>query len=149
MHKTLLLILTLVIATPTLAQYKNNDLSLITETIQNYYDGYIERDIDKLNKAFDTENGTMKVPTGRGFNPKGFKNVMFKDLVPKWGNREKLSASELQDCALQILNIDIEYGNIASAKMSMKVGDVTYIDILSLHIINGEWKITNKIYHVK
>lgn len=144
MHKTILFILTLVIATPTLAQNKTDDLTSITQTIQNYYDGYIERDIDKLNKAFDTDNGTMKVPTDNGF-----KNVFFKDLVPKWGNRAKLSLSELQDCALQILNIDIEYGNIASAKMSMKVGDVTYIDILSLHIINGEWKITNKIYHVK
>jgi len=144
MHKTLSLILTLVIATPTLAQNKTDDLTSITQTIQNYYDGYIERDIDKLNKAFDTDNGTMKVPTDNGF-----KNVFFKDLVPKWGNRAKLSVSELQDCALQILNIDIEYGNIASAKMSMKVGDVTYIDILSLHIINSEWKITNKIYHVK
>ena len=118
MHKMLLLILTLVIATPTLAQKKTDDLTRITQTIQNYYDGYIERDIDKLNKAFDTDNGTMKVPTDNGF-----KNVFFKELIPKWGNRAKLSARELQDCALQILNIDIEYGNIASAKMSMKVGD--------------------------
>jgi hypothetical protein len=91
----------------------------------------------------------MKIPLDANDSTKDFKNVFFKDVVPKWGNREKLSNTELENCALHILNIDIEAGQIASAKMSMKVGDVTYIDILSLNLINGDWKITNKIYHVK
>jgi hypothetical protein len=149
MKKTYLVVLTIALSLPGFSQTKTDDLKLITISIQNYYDGYIERDIDKLNKAFDTENGTMKVPIDSNDSSKGFKNIFFKELVPKWGNREKLSTKELQNCALRILNIDVEGGKIASAKMSMKVGDVTYIDILSLHRIDGEWKITNKIYHVE
>ena len=149
MHKALIIILISTLSFSGFSQNKTDDLTGITQTLQNYYNGYIERDIDKLNKAFDTENGTMKVPTDNSLPPKGFKNVLFKDVIPKWGNKEKLSDSELSDCVLHILNIDVESGNIASAKMSMKVGDITYIDVLSLHHINGVWKITNKMYHVK
>lgn len=131
------------------SQPQPDEITLITQTVNNYYDGYIKRDIKKLYQAFDTENGTMKVPVDSKDYSKGFKNVLFKTLVPKWGNRAQLSELELQNCTLHILNIDIESGQIASVKMSMKVGDITYIDILSLHVINSEWKITNKIYHVK
>lgn len=128
------------------SQPQRDDITLITQTVNNYYNGYIERDIEKLYQAFDTENGTMKVPLDSKNPSKGFKNVLFKTLVPKWGNRAQLSTMELQNCALHILNIDVESGQIASVKMSMKVGDTTYIDILSLHVIDSIWKITNKIY---
>lgn len=118
----------------------------IQKTIQNYYDGYIDRDLSKLNLAFDTENGTMKVPILENDKIVGYENHYFKNLMPKWGNRDKLSEKILQNCALQILNIDVVDEQIASAKMSMKVDALTYIDILSLQKIKGIWKITNKIY---
>jgi len=149
MHKALIITLILTLSLSGFSQNKTDDITRITQTVQHYYEGYIERDIDKLNTAFDTDYGTMKVPVNTNDSSKGYKNVYFKELIPKWRNRKKLSESELQDCALHILNIDVEPGNIASTKMSMTVKDVTYIDILSLHNINGEWKITNKIYHVK
>ncbi len=125
-----------------------NDLVAITQTITNYYEGYIDRDIEKLNKAFDTDHGTMKVPVDPNDDTKGFRNRYFSEIVPKWGNREKLDEKTLKNCKLEILNIDVESSKIASGKMLMKVGDVTYIDILSLHKIGNDWKITNKIYHV-
>lgn len=125
-----------------------SDIEAITKTITNYYEGYIERDINKLNKAFDTDHGTMKVPVDDNDHSKGFRNRYFGEILPKWGNREKLDEQTLANCKLEILNIDIEYSKIASGKMLMKVGDITYIDILSLHKIGGQWKITNKIYHV-
>jgi len=121
----------------------------VIEAIQNYYDGYIERDINKLNKAFDTENGTMKIPVKENEKIIGYKNAYFKDLMPIWGNRKKLTDEILKNCALEILNIDIVDAKIASAKISMKVNTVTYIDILSLQKINGFWKITNKMYVVR
>ncbi|MBO6607127.1 nuclear transport factor 2 family protein [Psychroserpens sp.] len=124
------------------------DIEAISTTITNYYEGYIHRDIDKLNKAFDTENGTMKVPIDNNDLSKGFRNRYFSEVVPKWGNRKKLDSETLANCKLEILNIDVESSKIASGKMLMKVGDVTYIDILSLHKIGETWKITNKIYHV-
>ena len=61
------------------------------------YDGYIDRNINKLNKAFDLENGTMKVLILKDEKVIGFNNLYFKDLVLKWGNRKKLSPEVLQN----------------------------------------------------
>ncbi|WP_026776792.1 nuclear transport factor 2 family protein [Polaribacter sp. Hel_I_88] len=131
------------------SQEKTTPINEIQQTIQNYYDGYIERDIDKLNKAFDTENGTMKIPITENDKTVGFKNAYFKDLMPIWGNRAKLSEEILINCALQILHIDVVDAEIASAKISMRVDRVTYVDILSLQKIKNVWKITNKIFVVR
>jgi hypothetical protein len=131
------------------SQKKENPIQEIQNTIQNYYSGYIDRDINKLNKAFDTLNGTMKIPVIKDDITIGYKNAFFKDLMPIWGNRQKLSAEVLQNCSLTILNIDIVDAKIASAKISMKLDTTTYIDILSLQKINDTWKITNKIYVIR
>ena len=130
------------------SQNQSNNIQLITTTIENYFEGYIERDINKLNQAFDTLNGTMKVPFIADDGSENFENKYFKDLIPVWGSREKLSQSILDNCSLKIINMDIEQEEIATAKISMKVDDVTYIDILSLQKMNSVWKITNKIYIV-
>lgn len=144
-----LIVLFLSISFRTFSQEKEPVLESIQATIHNYFDGYIERDINKLNQAFDTENGTMKVPKMENGKVIGFKNAYFKDLMPIWGNREKLSKKVLENCALEIQNIDIIDGKMASAKISIKVDTVTYIDILSLQKINNLWKITNKTFVVE
>ncbi|WP_299334065.1 nuclear transport factor 2 family protein [uncultured Psychroserpens sp.] len=146
--KNIYILLLTLICLPVSSQSKNNDLDLIKICIQNYFDGYIERDIVKLNNAFDTENGTMKVPVNINGKITAYENKYFKDLMPQWGSRDKLPEAVLNNCALHILNIDIDNSKIATAKISMKVDDITYIDILSLQKINDNWKITNKMYYV-
>ena len=146
-RKYILLIITCIGIELGFAQ-NQTDIEAITATITNYYEGYVERDINKLNEAFDTKYGTMKVPVDNNDLSQGFLNRYFSEVVPKWGNRKKLDAKTLASCKLEILNIDVESAKIASGKMLMKVGEITYIDILSLHKIGDKWKITNKIYHV-
>ena len=141
--------ITIIMFLSAFTMYCQDETKAVKSTIQNYYDGYIDRDIKKLNKAFDLENGTMKVPILKDEKVIGFNNLYFKDLVLKWGNRKKLSPEILQNCGLKILSIDIVDDKIASAKISMKVDTITYIDILSIQKIKGKWKITNKIYSVR
>lgn len=123
--------------------------ALITETVENYFYGYINRDIDLLNKAFDLENGTMKVPIKEGDTIVGFRNRYFKEVVPKWGNREKLPKEQLDNCKLTILFLDIVDEQMAIVKISMKVDTIIYIDLLSVQKIKDDWKITNKTYTVR
>ena len=149
MLKKTILIFSLLFTFSLMSQNKKSTLQQIETTIQNYYDGYINRDINKLNLAFDTENGTMKVAIKENDKVTGYKNAFFKNLMPIWGNRKKLKPKVLNNCALTVLNIDVVDNKIASAKISMKVDTVTYIDILSLEVINNTWKITNKIYAVR
>lgn len=124
-------------------------MGLIKTTIENYYNGYINRDFLLLEKAFDPQNGTMKVPILKDEKIIGFQNHFFKDLIQKWSSREELSDDVLKNYASTILNIDIVEQKMASAKINMKVDTTSYIDILSLQKIAGDWKITNKTFVIK
>ncbi len=148
MLKRIILLFCVLNYLPTSAQELSNDIELVTSTIENYYNGYVHRDSVKLYRAFDHVNGVMKVPSKDEKGEDYVKNVYFKDLLPKWYGREKLSQDVLDNSELKILNIDVAEGIIGSAKIYMKVGDDVYIDILSLQNINKQWKITNKIYMV-
>lgn len=130
------------------AQVNMNDTQLVIKTIENYFNGYIERDNYKLNMAFDTQNGTMKVPVKTQSGEVSFENNYFKDIIPKWSNGEKLSAAVLNNCSLKILSLDIVEGVMGIAKIEMKVDNTVYLDVLSLQKLNREWKITNKMYVV-
>ena len=149
MIKNSLIIFLLFFSFSTFSQDKKNEVGLIKTTIENYYNGYMNRDFLLLEKAFDPQNGTMKVPILKDEKIIGFQNHFFKDLIQKWSSREKLSDDVLKKCALTILNIDIVEQKMASAKINMKVDTITYIDILSLQKIAGDWKITNKTFVIK
>lgn len=129
-----------------LSQDSVHDVNSITATIENYFNGYIDRDSVQLYRAFDHVNGVMKVTSKTKEGKEIVENIYFKELLPKWSGREKLPQSVLDNSELKILNIDVAESKIGSAKIFMKVGDDVYIDILSLQKINGEWKITNKIF---
>ena len=141
MIKNSLIIFLLFFSFSTFSQDKKNEVGLIKTTIENYYNGYMNRDFLLLEKAFDPQNGTMKVPILKDEKIIGFQNHFFKDLIQKWSSREKLSDDVLKNCALTILNIDIVEQKMASAKINMKLDTITYIDILSLQKIAGDWKI--------
>lgn len=147
--KKLFIICFLGITAIVMSQEKMTNVSAVKQTIQNYYDGYIYRDINKLTKAFDLEHGAMKVPVTENKEIVGYRNRYFKELIPKWGNRKKLAENVLANCSLTILNVDVVDATIASAKIIMKVDTISYVDILSLHNIKRQWKITNKIYAVR
>lgn len=127
-------------------QEQQSETDLVIASVENYFYGYIERDENKLNKAFDLEHGTMKIPVLENQELTGYSNAYFKEIIPKWGNRATLSKAALENCKLTILSIHIESNKMATVKMKMQVGTTTYIDILSLQKINAHWKITNKMF---
>jgi len=132
-----------------IAQNKEKDIQLTMETIENYFDGYINRDSQKLNAAFDIENGTMKTPFDSEEGKESFQNKYFKDIIPMWSAREQLTSEIKNNCSLEILSLDIIEGKLAIGKIEMKIDQATYIDVLSLQKLNNQWKITNKMYLTK
>lgn len=144
-YKLLLLILTLNIL---LISAQEDDLANIKLAVTNYYDGYVERDSVKLYAAFDADNGTMKVPVKNEDGQWLYENRYFKEILPVWSNREKLTQAVLSGCKLTIHAIEMTHAKLAVAKMTMKVGNKIYYDVLSLQKMNEEWRITNKMYVV-
>ena len=133
----------------TTAQDKIGDMQLIIETVEDYFYGYIERDIAKLNSAFDTENGIMKIVDKTKEGQEISHNNLFKDIVPKWAANEQLSTEAKKNCTLKFLNLEIIEGTLAISTIEMKIEQTVFIDVLSLQKLNNAWKITNKMYVVK
>lgn len=127
-------------------QEKADDLAAVKTSVENYFQGYIHRDQARLELAFDTENGTMKLPATTEAGEEGFENGYFKDIIPKWGSREKLPKEVLAQAKLEVHSIDVVSAKMAVAVIRMEVGDKIYIDVLSLQKMNAQWKITNKMY---
>ena len=148
MIKSYLFPIALMICISLAAQNQSNEINAITETIENYFYGYLHGDSDKLYRAFDSENGAMKVISTAEDGNETADNMYFKDLITRWTSREKFSQEILNNSSLDIVEIDEVNGKIASARIRMKVGETVYIDILSLQKINQQWKITNKIFVV-
>lgn len=144
--KNFVLFLLFVIPAMSKAQSGQDDLLLVKTTVENYFYGYVDRNIVQLNAAFDTTNGTMKIPYQSEEGKEGFKNGSFSEIVKKWGSRKPLSAEDRKACTLEIQDIDVVDGKLATARLKMKVVDKVYLDILSLQKMNGQWKITNKMY---
>ncbi len=149
MQKKLFTIVLFVLSFSLMSQKKNNDTQSVITTIENYFYGYIERDIDKLNTAFDIENGTMKILSKDKDGKESFQNEYFKNIIPKWATKDAMSPETLKKCSLKILNLDITEDTMGVAKIEMKLGKATYIDMLCLQKLNGDWKITNKFYLAK
>ncbi|MGV6831247.1 MAG: nuclear transport factor 2 family protein [bacterium] len=142
------LLLLVLILNVFLISAQEDDLTNIKFAVTNYYNGYVERDSVKLYAAFDADNGTMKVPVKNEDGQWLYENRYFKDILPVWSNREKLSDEVLNTCQLTIHSMEITHAKLAVAKMTMKVGDKVYYDVLSLQKMNEEWRITNKMYVV-
>ncbi len=143
--KKSLLVIALFLFVSSYAQSGKDDLNTINKTLDNYFQGYVERDLGKLRSAFDTENGTMKLPVKSEDN-QGFKNGYFKDIVQNWASKPPMKPEDKAISWIKVLSMDIISDKLASAKVEFKVGNALFIDLLTLQKISGQWKITNKSF---
>ncbi len=118
---------------------QSQDLELIKETVQFYFDGMFYGDMDKLTKAFHKEaflighfHGTFNVMPVQGF---------IDMLAPATPPSTKGEAFDME-----ILTIDIT-GQVAAVKVRDVYGKMSYIDYLNLAKVEGTWMIVNKTYH--
>ena len=139
-------ILLLLLFAPLLSLGQDEDFLGVNQAINNYFEGYVNRDIDKLKAGFHIEAGAMKRVM---YSDEGKQSIMiypFDELIPAWAKGKPRSQDVIANSILEVLSIDITDKQIASAKIKMIVGDKGYTDVLSLHKINGVWKITDKMF---
>lgn len=121
--------------------YKEN-IREIENLIANYFEGIFYGDIGKLESCFH-ENL---------FIYGDIKGVDYLKSSSEYleGVKNRESPKDLnEDLKMKIIGIDI-IGKIAMAKLHVPMLGYNYYDFLSLSIINGDWKIVNKIFtHVK
>lgn len=117
----------------------SNDRDLITETIQMYFEGMMERDPYKLKKAF--------IPEARliGFRGEHFTITSFESWVEATSKGEPRSPLDYKN---EIVSIRVQ-SNAASVETELYWPGIYYYDFLTLMKIDGAWKIVNKSWSEK
>ncbi len=70
----------------------------------------------------------------------GVVSVLIRDAIKRWTSRPADKSWG------KVLSIDIVDGHMAAATVEMIYRGHIYLDLLSLHKINGDWKIVNKLF---
>lgn len=118
------------------------DDAAVRQTIQLYFDGLRNRDVESLKKAFHADAKLYTV------DKTGALDEMNQE---KWYTRIRPSAQNPDarwEVDANIASLEIN-GNTAVAKTIVEFPRVQFTDYLSLLKLNGEWKIVNKIYSAK
>lgn len=113
-----------------------DDRAAIEETVRHYFRGDVERDVERLKKAFHPhaelltagEEGELEILTQEAWH----------ESVEATPDRERPEP--------ELLSVDI-HGKAALAKTRLTFSDGRFTDYLSLLKLDGGWVIVNKIYH--
>ena len=138
------IIVTLILAAGTLvaaveAKKARNDareIAAVCAVVQLYFDGIIDYDEAKLNKAFHPDAYVIGVNRDGEFE---------RDAFQDWVVYTRGKAPDPTGRNNTIVSVDIA-GRAASVKTDLHWPHVRYIDYLSLLKIDGQWKIVNKIW---
>ena len=125
----------------TIIMYKEK-LEKIEQVIKNYWEGIYFGDLQKLGSSF-AENAYLYGDVRGVEYMKSLNNYLE-------GVKDRKSPNDLEESfAMELLGLEI-VGNVAIAKLHMPMLGYNYYDFLSLSIVDGEWKIVNKVFtHVE
>ena len=120
----------------TQAQTQNNDLQLIEETVNYYFDGMTTHNAKSFEKAFHP-NATMKWIEGK------YKEVNAIDELSAYVNTNDPLKTKTSIMAINIA------GDAANAQLELEYNTFSYIDFMHLLKIDGKWKIVSKTYSTR
>lgn len=118
----------------------HNDTKLITDTVNLYFKGTYQGDAAQLIRAF---------------HPEARVTGSLKDQLYDWTLAEfieRVTATPTARDKKELYNKEIVFidqsNNAAMVKARVNVGNLIFIDYISLLKINGEWVIRNKSFSV-
>lgn len=120
----------------------NDKANQISKVVKNYLDGVYYGNVKLLQNSF-TENAFL-------FGD--IKGDSYKKSLEEYleGVKARKSPEELEEpYKMEILGIEV-MGNVGVAKVHLPMLGFNYYDFLSLCLVDGEWKIVNKVFtHVE
>lgn len=117
-----------------LAQQQSSDREMIRATVQNYFDGMMQRDRTKLDLAFVSEARLI------GFRGSDFTITPYEEWAAATASGTPRSVDEYKN---ELISIRIN-GHAAVAETELYWPGIYYYDYLTLLKVNGSWKIVNK-----
>lgn len=117
----------------------SSTLLSVGKTVQSYFDGMHFGDTQRLRSAFHPDAYLF------GYYHGDFSRMSFEDWMSEVEGMDKPSETgEVFDMAIVATDVT---GPIAQVKVTELYAGLRYTVYLSLMLIDGSWKIVNKLYH--
>lgn len=130
---------TLLICLPTLCFSQQNEIEAITETVNLYFEGMIQRDRTKLEAAFYPEARLI------GYRGENFTITPFEAWVIGTAQGDPRDPTQFQN---SIKAIRVE-GYTAMVETELFWPGIYYYDFLTLVKVEEKWKIVHKTWYEK
>lgn len=135
MKRILLLLITGLVVTTTMAQ--ETDYDLVAKTVNYYLEGGTNNDYETLKKAFH-KTATMKYIT-----KDGYKEV---NALEFFSGMDASKPKQMRRTRIEDITIS---GHAANARLEIEYPTFVFVDFMNLLKIDGEWKVVNKIFYRK
>lgn len=137
MKNSSLLTLFILLHTPAFSQTIEEEKAAIAKTIEFYFEGMMEGDLDKLALAFDSNARLI------GYLGETFLAIPYQDWAAEMAKAEKLNPGDFSN---ELIGLELK-GYTAMAKTEGFWPGIYYFDYLTLVKIDGKWKIVHKTWY--
>jgi hypothetical protein len=119
----------------------NSALERLLAAVQRYFDLMYDCDVSNFARVFWT---TAQLHGFRDGAMTAWPHDTYKDVLSKRQSPKAQNAPREE----KVLLLDFASASQALVKVRVRIGATHFIDYLTYHLIEGEWLITSKAYHV-
>jgi hypothetical protein len=119
----------------------NSALERLLAAVQRYFDLMYDCDVSNFARVFWT---TAQLHGFRDGAMTAWPHDSYKDVLSKRQSPKAQNAPREE----KVLLLDFASASQALVKVRVRIGATHFIDYLTYHLIEGEWLITSKAYHV-
>jgi Putative lumazine-binding len=126
------------------AAYKGGSLHLpdLTDALQRYFDLMYDCDTSRFDQVF---RSTVQLHGFRDGEMVVWPASTYRDILDKRRSPKSMNAPR----ADEILLIDFASASMAFTKVRLRISEMTFVDYLTWHLIDGTWLITSKGFHLE
>jgi hypothetical protein len=119
----------------------NSALEGLLAAVQRYFDLMYDCDVSNFARVFWT---TAQLHGFRDGAMTAWPHDTYRDVLSKRQSPKAQNAPREE----KVLLLDFASASQALVKVRVRIGATHFIDYLTYHLIEGEWLITSKAYHV-
>jgi len=117
-------------------------LAGLIDALQRYFDLMYDCDTSRFDQVF---RPTVQLHGFRDGEMVVWPASTYRDILDKRRSPKSLNAPR----ADEILLIDFASATLAFAKVRVRISEMTFVDYLTWHYIDGKWLITSKGFHLE
>lgn len=117
-------------------------LTALNDALQRYFDLMYDCDISRFDQVFQP---SVHLHGYRDGAMVAWSATAYKDILAKRQSPKSLGAARIDE----ILLVDFTSNDMAFTKVRLRIAAAAFVDYLTWHRIDGQWRVTSKGFHLQ